>query len=944
MKELKNLRKHNEKHFLNKDGSITCYLYNNDIHYLENGVYEEIDNTLIDKGNYFINNKNAFHTLFTKNKENKILVDIKKDNYYLKMSLNNNKSKKFKLDKHEKYISFQNVLEDIDFKYELLSTKLKESIILKNKNNVPKSLEFIIDTNLDLSLDHNKINAKDQDNIIFIIDTPYMWDSTNNYNYNINYDLVKKDKYFLKLNLDQDWLDQAKFPVVIDPTIIDNTGGVNDTYIDSGNVNSNYNNNDALKVGVDSNKKIFRSFIKFLLPTIGTGSDIIDARCYLVSHSSFTSLASEKITVHNVTSSWSEGSATWSNMNNKYEARIEDYLVPRHTTISSDSNGNLTYNLERSEVNLTNLVKKWYAGLPNNGVMLKLHNETNSKVYTFYSKNNTITNISNPKPFLVITYRNQNGLEDYMSYETQEFIDGNTYINNLTGNLTGVFDLNNTIGGKYPIALSMIYNTNDVVLNKDLGYGLGLKLNLHETIVPVKIDNKDYLEYIDSDGTSHYFTYDKDDTGKEIKTQFVDEDGLGLSATLDNNKYIVSDKDSNKYIFTKNDKLYYLTELRDTSNKSVNISYDSNKRINKIEDGSNSVINLEYNSNNIIITSESKTTKVEFTNNLMTSIDSKNGITTFSYNTNNLINKIIDTNNLGYTYEYYNTSPYKIKKVIELGLNDKIGSTLTYQYEYLVTRVKDNKNRYTTYTFNTSGNTIGVTNIGSGNNLSNAYGKGLVYEGKEVLIENTDKTKVNKSANALKMNIEPIKYTKNLFKNSSFEEPDDSYTITDLYARSGKNSLEINERQLFEIGLEENKRNIGLIVYYIGVFAIPLFFMVNGYLQLRKDEIKYSYCIKKIAKIIAIVLVWNIIIAIPYFVLKGESKNIILESIKNLFLQKGYYNHFWFLGTLIIIYLLLPVLVKLFNSAEIKKPIARQHSHSNINNCMRQHRFIKYKK
>ena len=206
--------------------------------------------------------------MFTKNKENKILVDIKKDNYYLKMSLNNNKSKKFKLDKHEKYISFQNVLEDIDFKYELVSTKLKESIILKNKNNVPKSLEFIIDTNLDLSLDHNKIKAKDQDNIIFIIDTPYMWDSTNNYNYNINYDLVKKDKYFLKLNLNQDWLDQAKFPVVIDPTIIDNTGGVNDTYIDSGNVNSNYNNNDALKVGVDSNKKIFRSFIKFLLPTI----------------------------------------------------------------------------------------------------------------------------------------------------------------------------------------------------------------------------------------------------------------------------------------------------------------------------------------------------------------------------------------------------------------------------------------------------------------------------------------------------------------------------------------------------------------------------------------------------------------------------------------------------------------------------------------------------
>lgn len=121
------------------------------------------------------------------------------------------------------------------------------------------------------------------------------------------------------------------------------------------------------------------------------------------------------------------------------------------------------------------------------------------------------------------------------------------------------------------------------------------------------------------------------------------------------------------------------------------------------------------------------------------------------------------------------------------------------------------------------------------------------------------------------------------------------------------------------IGLEENQRNIGLIFYYLGVFAIPLFFMVNGYLQLRKKEIKYSYCLKKIAKILGIVLIWNAIIAIPYFILKGESKNIILESVKNLFLQKGYYNHFWFLGTLIIIYLFLPCLIKLFNSAERKK-------------------------
>ena len=54
MKELKHLRKPNEKHFLNEDGTISLYLYNNDIHYLKNGVYEEIDNTLIEKNNTLI--------------------------------------------------------------------------------------------------------------------------------------------------------------------------------------------------------------------------------------------------------------------------------------------------------------------------------------------------------------------------------------------------------------------------------------------------------------------------------------------------------------------------------------------------------------------------------------------------------------------------------------------------------------------------------------------------------------------------------------------------------------------------------------------------------------------------------------------------------------------------------------------------------------------------
>ena len=72
MKELKNLRKPREKHFLNENGLITAYMYNEDVHYLKNQEYHEIDNSLIEKENYFQNKENSFQAHFFKNSENKM--------------------------------------------------------------------------------------------------------------------------------------------------------------------------------------------------------------------------------------------------------------------------------------------------------------------------------------------------------------------------------------------------------------------------------------------------------------------------------------------------------------------------------------------------------------------------------------------------------------------------------------------------------------------------------------------------------------------------------------------------------------------------------------------------------------------------------------------------------------------------------------------------------
>ena len=80
MKELINLRKEREKHYLNEDGTITAYMYDEDIHYLDNGEYKEIDNSLIEENEYITNKNNNFKIKLYKNKY-LVNIDLDNDNY-----------------------------------------------------------------------------------------------------------------------------------------------------------------------------------------------------------------------------------------------------------------------------------------------------------------------------------------------------------------------------------------------------------------------------------------------------------------------------------------------------------------------------------------------------------------------------------------------------------------------------------------------------------------------------------------------------------------------------------------------------------------------------------------------------------------------------------------------------------------------------------------------
>jgi len=494
MKEIKKLRKKREKHFLKENGEIEAYIYNEDIHFLKNNKYEEIDNTLIKNKYGYTNKFNDYHVYFN---DDDYLMKIIKDNNYINIKLEN--SSQNKIEKENENIYYKDILDNVDIKYYLKSNKVKEDIILKDKIN--SNIIFIIETNLDLELINNKIKALKNNEVIFIMDKPFMYDSNNNINNNIYYELIKENnRYKLELILDKEWLNKANYPVIIDPTITEynEDNSVYDTYIYEGDTNINRNNQDILKVGVEkvNNKDIInRALIKFDLPKISTGSQIVNAELRLYSYPVLVGSYDEyTLNIHRITEDWNEETANWNTMHNKYDTIIDGTFTTSRG--GSDTSGN--FNTKVNGSNLTDLVKRWYSDTPNYGIMLKCNEEVyvTDNYPAFFSKNNSVTNF-NPKPLLVISYRNQNGLEDYMDYKVQNFTNGSSYINTYNGNLTTVFNIGSTIGGKLPIALDLIYNTNDVILNNNISDGLGYMLNMNQTIKEVSIDESNYLEYTD---------------------------------------------------------------------------------------------------------------------------------------------------------------------------------------------------------------------------------------------------------------------------------------------------------------------------------------------------------------------------------------------------------------------------------------------------------------
>ena len=865
-------RKANEKHYILEDGTQVVAMYPSNIHYKENGIFVDVDNTLVGKVDIketlklteeelteeekrvqenemsnenkvadaqlniqknqpngekiledekviqeeqnelnsqimenkeqetidkrtdeettiYVNKKNSYKTKFTNKTKGFILGSLTNDDETISWRLKNAKQANIRITNPEENkpieegttiediqinevnssIEYEDILENTNINYLLSPESVKENIVLENSEAIKNKLVFEYETNgLNMKLLENKniiVYKGNEEDIKFIIQAPFMYDSNLDFTDNIDIKLKKKkDKYELTITPDKKWLKakERKYPVTIDPTIQTShyVEDINDVFIYKGDTNNTTRwQAHILRVGNGFGNSL-RSLIKFNLPKLESGDQVIAAElsiCNYPDSNEWDPPTKERIIdLHRMKSNWDTKTANWSNASTKHDSKIIDYIRYKY---DSDDPG------KDNRFDITALVKDWYTVGKNYGVMLKEHTENTSETGTdmYFFSANIHTVYEGYRPRIIIAYRNQTGLEEYLSYHTQSAgRAGKIYTNDYNGNLTLVHTDVSTPGNRMPVTIEHIYNTNDKDIQ--IGFGKGMRLNLSQTLETITISSKEYLKYKDEDGTSHYLLK------KPETNEYEDEDGLGITVKKSGTSMVMKDKAGNTMTFKKHDteNKWHLSSIKDTENNTCTLTYvihGSNFLIKEIVDGAGDKISLLYNYGKLkrITDAAGRVTTYEYDDkDRLTTItypDDKKS--TYEYGSKNEITKVKNIDGSYMAYGYHPGTVYRIRAIVEYGTDSTKGNALTVTYGQNLTNSKSNRGYSNTYAFDNYGHATSIADFGKEDKkIDNAYGKAYEY--------GTSGGKNNKLTLESKL-VSVKELPNNLIKNPTFE-------------------------------------------------------------------------------------------------------------------------------------------------------------------------------
>ena len=648
---------------------------------------------------------------------------------------------------------YPDMFTNADLQYIVTGDKVKENIIVKQKDNAYAYAFKIKTQNLEVAVSADNKNIEffvtrivddgtESKEVIFSTPTPIMYDANGNESEDVYYELeqIKLNEYLFTVIASADWInaENIALPVTIDPMIIVHTGYSSLKSKGIGNLSTtNYTEYTGVNyrtVGKMSNGQVWRSVFKYTMPTLDSYATVLSARLQL-KRQGYSGSSMNGIQVLRVGSSKAIESYSWSD-SYSVTGNILDYMECE----PDDS--------RHYYIDLTEYVEKVRRGeWTNNGILLKAINEDSlakGNYVRFYSEQETT--VEN-RPMLVINYKTDKGYEEGQSYQENTcYRAGSSAVNLRTGMLNFKHIDVELSGERMPLNIKHFYNGNqagsDYTTNSGYALGTGLRvgrgwrLNIQQMLIAAPLSNDNRTEkyiYIDADGTEHYLVLEGDND--DGKTYYIDEENLGFR--MEAGTLIIKIDNGGEMHFNTSG---FLTKLKNNFNSEINIYYDSNNRIISVKDGVGRYAYFYYENCcylSRIVTPNNKTIRYSYDSSYrLLSITYPDGEQTqFSYE-NNKLKTVTDQSGYRLTYTY---SGNKVTKVAESsiyteirgnGVNAGIQNGGYVNLHYIsknTTVVESDKGVKTAYTFDDYGKTVSMfEDLSSVDNSSRVYATGDV--------------------------------------------------------------------------------------------------------------------------------------------------------------------------------------------------------------------------
>jgi len=118
---------------------------------------------------------------------------------------------------------------------------------------------------------------------------------------------------------------------------------------------------------------------------------------------------------------------------------------------------------------------------------------------------------------------------------------------------------------------------------------------------------------------------------------------------------------------------------------------------------------------------------------------------------------------------------------------------------------------------------------------------------------------------------------------------------------------------------------VGIIFYFLSKIAIPIFFMITGALLLNKEYRIWDFLKKRYPRIIIPFIFWGAVYIIFAILFKNfmaihlSLKNSMLIIINTFLGVEGYVPHFWYVWSILGLYLLFPIINKWIKNASFSE-------------------------